>query len=100
MDINKIYCMDNVQGMRDGCRECRFGGYKPAPFPLRLVNNMVASACPPEGVVYDPYMGSGTTGIVARKLGRKYVGVELNPEYLKMAERRIAQEGDNLFSDI
>ena len=47
----------------------------------------------------DPFMGSGTTGIVARKLGRKYLGIELNPEYKKMADRRIANEGENLFSD-
>jgi DNA modification methylase len=39
--------------------------------------------------VLDPFMGSGTTAAVAKKLGRKYAGVEINPEYVKMAEGRI-----------
>jgi len=41
-------------------------------------------------VVLDPFLGSGTTAAVARKLGRDAIGIELNPEYLKLAERRIA----------
>ena len=42
------------------------------------------------GSVLDPFAGSGTTGVVACRLGRNFVGVELNPEYVAMAERRIA----------
>lgn len=49
-------------------------------------------------MVLDPFMGSGTTGIVARKLHRQFVGIELNPEYRDMAERRIFNEGENLFN--
>ena len=41
------------------------------------------------GIVLDPFMGSGTTGVMAQKLGRKFIGIELNPEYEEMAERRI-----------
>ena len=43
-----------------------------------------------EGTVLDPFIGSGTTGVVAKKLGRNYLGIELNPEYIKLAEERIA----------
>jgi DNA modification methylase len=50
------------------------------------------------GVVLDPFIGSGTTGIVARKLGCNYVGIELNPEYQKLAERRIFNEAEDLFN--
>jgi DNA modification methylase len=39
--------------------------------------------------VLDPFSGAGTTGVVSRKLGRDYIGVELNPEYAEMSERRI-----------
>jgi len=46
----------------------------------------------------DPFIGSGTTGIVARKLGCNYVGIELNPEYQKLAERRIFNEAEDLFN--
>lgn len=44
--------------------------------------------------VYDPFMGSGTVGLVAYKLNRYYVGTELNPEYIKMAEKRLQKEKD------
>lgn len=43
------------------------------------------------GIVLDPFMGSGTTAVVAKKLGRNYVGIELNPKYIEMAERRIKE---------
>jgi DNA modification methylase len=43
-------------------------------------------------VVIDPFMGAGTTGLVAKKLGRHYLGIELNPKYIKIAESRIFNE--------
>jgi len=43
------------------------------------------------GIVLDPFMGAGTIAVVARKLGRNYIGIELNPKYIKIAERRIAK---------
>lgn len=43
-------------------------------------------------IVFDPFLGSGTTAIVARNLGRKFIGAELNPEYIQIAERRIRRE--------
>jgi len=48
------------------------------------------------GIVLDPFMGSGTTALVAKKLNRHYVGIELNPEYVKMAEKRIKDFGEVL----
>jgi DNA modification methylase len=42
-------------------------------------------------VVLDPFMGSGTTAYVAQRLGRKWIGVELNPEYAKIIKNRVAQ---------
>ena len=71
-----------------------------ATYPQMLIQPCILAGSPQGGVVLDPFMGSGTTGIVARKLGRKYVGIELNPEYQKMAERRIATLGEDLFSDV
>lgn len=69
-----------------------------ATYPEQLVVPCIKAGCPENGVVLDPFMGSGTTGIVARKLNRNFVGTELNPEYQKMAERRIFNEGENLFN--
>lgn len=48
------------------------------------------SCDPVPGVVIDPFVGAGTVSLVAKKLGRHYIGIELNPDYIKMAERRIA----------
>ena len=47
------------------------------------------AGCPEGGVVLDPFMGSGTTGMVAAMYQRNFIGFELNPEYCKMAEKRI-----------
>lgn len=69
-----------------------------ATYPEMLIQPCILAGCPENGVVLDPFMGSGTTGIVARKLNRNYIGCELNPEYKTMAERRIAEYGEGLFN--
>jgi DNA modification methylase len=61
-----------------------------AVFPERLVEPCIKAGCRPGGVVLDPFMGSGTVGVVASRLGRKYLGFELVAESAAMAERRIA----------
>jgi DNA modification methylase len=63
-----------------------------ATFPEDLITPMVLAGCPKGGLVLDPFMGAGTTAVVARKLGRKYLGIELNVEYIKIAERRLSQQ--------
>ena len=66
-----------------------FRGSHFAVFPEDLVETPIKAGCPKGGIVLDPFMGSGTTAVVAKSLGRNYVGIELNPKYIKMAERRI-----------
>lgn len=63
-----------------------------ATFPPKLIEPCILAGCPSGGIVLDPFMGSGTTGMVAIKCGRKYLGIELNPEYVKMASQRIENE--------
>lgn len=63
-----------------------------ATFPEELPYTCILAGCPEKGVVLDPYMGAGTTALVARKTGRNFIGFELNPEYLKMAESRLVRE--------
>jgi len=67
-----------------------------ATYPEKLVEPCVLAGCPVGGIVLDPFTGSGTTGAVAYRLGRKFVGIELNPEYAEMAERRIAPHRDQM----
>jgi DNA modification methylase len=67
------------------CREAHF-----ATFPPELIRPCVLAGAPAGGLVLDPFMGAGTTAMVSKQEGRKYIGFELNPEYIKIAERRIA----------
>lgn len=67
-----------------------FKGAHFATFPEKLVEPCVLAGSPEGGTVLDPFTGSGTTGAVAKRLRRGFVGIEINPEYAKMAEGRIA----------
>jgi len=50
--------------------------------------------------VLDPFMGSGTTGVACRKLGRKFIGIEINPDYYKTAQQRIAGINEQIEMEI
>jgi len=62
-----------------------------ATFPTELVRRCLAAGCKPGGVVLDPFIGSGTTAKVARSMGLRAVGIDLNPEYLEIAAKRLNQ---------
>ena len=63
-----------------------------ATYPSKLVERMLRSACPENGIVLDPFMGAGTTAVVARKLNRKYIGIEINSEYIDICNKRLYNE--------
>ena len=69
-----------------------FKGGHYAAYPPKLVEPCLLAGCPEGGIVLDPFFGSGTTGMVAKQLNRHYIGIELNPEYAKLAEARIGGE--------
>lgn len=60
-----------------------------ATFPEGLIVDCIKAGAPEDGVILDPFMGAGTTGLVARKLNRNYIGIEINSDYIKIAENRI-----------
>jgi DNA modification methylase len=64
-----------------------------ATFPPALIEPCILAGCPSGGVVLDPFMGSGTVAQVAQDLGRQWIGVELNPLYVQMVQKRSAQAG-------
>jgi len=68
-----------------------------AIFPQALVEIPIKFGCPEKGIILDPFMGSGTVGVVAKKLGRNFIGIELNKDYIKIAEKRIASVPKSLF---
>ena len=60
-----------------------------ATFPEKLVEPCIMAGCPQDGVVLDPFAGSGTTLAVAQRLGRKSIGIDLSEDYLKLASKRL-----------
>lgn len=64
-------------------------GNHPCPKPLRLYEWLIGRATKPDETVLDPFMGSGTTGVACAKLGRRFIGIEIEPRYFDIACRRI-----------
>ena len=67
--------------------ECGNGSGHSAVFPLRMIREFVRLLCPPNGAILDPYAGSGTTLVAARKEGRDFVGIDIDPKYCEYAEK-------------
>lgn len=71
----------------------------PTQKPLAIMAHIVRSLVPPGGCVLDPFCGSGTTLVAAKKLQRSAIGIELNPAYIDIARRRIAADAP-LFAEV
>lgn len=67
----------------------KFRGAHFAVFPEKLIEPCILVGCPEGGIVLDPFFGAGTSGVVANKLKRKYVGIELNQDYIEIAKKRL-----------
>lgn len=63
-----------------------------AAYPPKLVETCILAGCPAGGVVLDPFMGSGTTGLAAKQHGRHYIGIELNTTFCSLARERIGND--------
>jgi len=62
-----------------------------ATFPEALVRRCLIAGSRPGDLVMDPFMGSGTVAVVVERLGRKWLGIELNPDYLEIQNRRLSK---------
>ena len=69
-----------------------YSGAHFAAFPPQLAETCILASCPVGGIVLDPFFGSGTTGLAAKRHDRHYIGVEINPDFCRLAEERIAAE--------
>ena len=67
----------------------------PTQKPEKLLAKVILASSKPDAVVFDPFLGSGTTSVVAKKLGRRFVGVEIEWDYCCLAEKRLALAADN-----
>ena len=86
-----IYDTGGSKGTKDA-----YAYVHPAVFPEALANDHILSWSNEGDVVFDPFMGSGTTGKMAIRNNRNFIGIELNEEYFKIAERRIGLEKQQL----
>jgi len=60
-----------------------------AIFPAAIIQELIKMLCPPSGIVLDPYIGSGTSAVAAVSVGRRYIGIDIDPEYCEMARDRV-----------
>ena len=63
-----------------------------AVFPESICERVIKFGCPPGGIVLDPFCGTGTTLVVAKRLGRRWIGIEIYEEYAKIARERVSKE--------
>lgn len=66
------------------------GNYHPTVKPVKLMAYLIELGCPPDGVVLDPFVGTGTTLIASHRLNRKWIGIDIEPEYVKISQHRLA----------
>lgn len=76
----------------------RKGGFHKATFPEDLIRPCIFSSTKPRDFVLDPFFGSGTVGLVCKDTGRRFVGIELNPEYIGFAASRLGLDKKSIIS--
>lgn len=98
---NERYYYDPKAVLEVNGRNCRsvwnvhtqaFAGAHFATFPPKLIEPCVRASTRPGDFILDPFFGSGTVGVVASQLDRKYVGIELHPDYVAIATERLAAQ--------
>lgn len=91
--INPTKCPGTVMTFGNTCGgESKLKSQHPAVFPNMLAYDMIECFCPPEGLVLDPFNGSGTTTLAAKSLGRNYIGIDVSEDYNKIAIQRLEVE--------
>lgn len=90
MDIKKM-CHPNGRNKRCiwSISTSAFRGAHFAVYPTKLIETPIRAGCPEKGIVLDPFFGAGTTGLVALKQEKRFIGIELNPKYIKIAKKRL-----------
>lgn len=91
--INPTKCPGTVMTFGNTCGgESKLKSQHPAVFPNMLAYDMIECFCPPNGLVLDPFNGSGTTTLAAKSLERNYIGIDVSEEYNKIAIQRLNTE--------
>ena len=90
--INKTKCPGTVWDYLMAGDKNPLKRQHPAVFPDKIPTNFIQVFCPPNGIVLDPFMGSGTTAVTAKKLKRNFIGFDVSKEYILLARKRIKLE--------
>lgn len=93
--INSTKCRGTIWEYLTAGDGSRLKHQHPATFPNQLPYDFIKCFCPPDGIVLDPFVGSGTTIVAAKNLARNYIGIDIAPEYCKIAEERVLIECNN-----
>ena len=93
----KLTSVWDMRHVMFGTEEKAQTGDHPCPFPLHLVKKCMIWTTQKKDIVLDPFLGSGTTAVACKELERDYIGIEINPEYCKIAEKRLANTMGSLF---
>ena len=92
MEAMEVKAAGGMQGRQDGSLEgepVRRANHHPTVKPIDLMRYLVRLVTPKDGVVLDPFMGSGSTGCAAMLEGINFIGIDITPEYVEIARRRI-----------
>jgi DNA modification methylase len=92
-DINKNIEKGRIKRAVWSINTKAFKGCHFAPYPKELIETPISACCPDNGIILDIFMGSGTTGVVAKKQGKNYIGIEINKDFIEIANKRIEDEG-------
>lgn len=93
--INKMKCPGTIWNYLMAGDKNPLKRKHPAVFPDKIPLDVIQVFCPENGIVMDPFLGSGSTAVAAKNLGRNFIGFEIVPEYCELAKERIKKDGDN-----
>lgn len=93
-DIKKIQagCLRKVEGGKIGKEKLH-----PCSMPIKLAKRIIKVSSNKGNTIFDPFLGSGTTAVACKELDRHFIGIEINPEYCKIAEKRLANTMESMF---
>lgn len=92
--INPMKCRGTIWEYMTAGDGTRLKHQHPATFPDRLPCDFIRCFCPPNGVVLDPFVGSGTTTLATIKLDRNYIGIDISKDYCELTKKRIREEAN------
>jgi len=98
--IIKIYGNSMRRDVIESCVETIQGNIHPAIYPEFIIQELLKLLTKEGDIVLDPFLGSGTTAVVAQRLKRNYIGIEIHPDYIEYAEKRIKENANNHTIDL